>query len=51
MVKRCFRGLMFVLEMPPLKEPVLSRFIFSLRTKLISAKTISLKKEMEIEDI
>jgi hypothetical protein len=45
-VKECIGGLMFVLELLPLKKPVLSKFVFSPRTKLISTKTISLEKKL-----
>jgi len=46
MVRGCIGGLAFVLEIPLLKEPPSSRFVFSPKAKLISAtETISLKKK------
>jgi hypothetical protein len=54
MVKRCIGGLTFVLKTLPLKKRVLSRFVFSPKTKLISAensKNYKFEEEMEVEDI
>jgi len=51
MVKGCIRGLIFVLEIPSLIEPILSRFVFSPKTRLISAKNYKFGKEIEVEDI
>jgi hypothetical protein len=52
MVKRCIRGLMFVPRMLPLKKPILSRFVFSPKPKLISAKkNYKFRKEVEVDDI
>jgi len=50
MVKRCIRGLTFVLKTSPLKELALSRFVFSPKTKLTS-KNHKFGKTMEVKDI